>query len=66
MGDLQPCIYETPEYLLKYIITPEYRSFSQPLQKILEDVKDRQAALPKKYKINQDYLLYHRENILIN
>jgi putative restriction endonuclease len=51
---------------LKVIITPEYRSFSQPLQKILEDVQGRQAALPKKYKINQDYLLYHRENILIS
>jgi len=51
---------------LAVIITPEYKSFSQPLQKILEDVKGRQAELPKKYKINQDYLFYHRENILIS
>jgi hypothetical protein len=50
---------------LQVIITPKYKSFSQPLQKILEDVKSRQAELPKKFKINQDYLIYHRENILI-
>jgi predicted restriction endonuclease len=50
---------------LQVIITPEYRNFSQPLQNLLEDVKNRQAELPKKHKISQDYLNYHRENILI-
>jgi hypothetical protein len=50
---------------LQVVITPEYRNFSQPLQNLLEDVKNRQAELPKKHKISQDYLNYHRENILI-
>lgn len=50
---------------LKVVITPEYKRFSLPLQKILEDIRDRQAEYPKVHKINQEYLVYHRENILI-
>jgi len=50
---------------LQVIITPEYKGFSKPLQKILEEIKDRQAEIPKTHKINQDYLIYHREHILI-
>ncbi len=50
---------------LQVIVTPEYKGFSRPLQKILEEIKGRQAEIPKKHKINHDYLIYHRENILI-
>jgi putative restriction endonuclease len=50
---------------LKVIVTPEYRRFSLPLQKMLEDVNGKQAEHPKIYRISQEYLLYYRENILI-
>lgn len=50
---------------LQVIITPEYKSFSLPLQEILKELKNRQAKYPIQYQINRDFLDYHRQNILI-
>lgn len=51
---------------LKVIITPEHREFSEPLQRILQSVVSKQAIPPKIHRINQEYLAYHREKILIS
>lgn len=50
---------------LKVIITPEFTSFSFSFQKILSGINRVQASIPKMHLIKQDYLSYHRQNILI-
>ena len=50
---------------LKVIITPQFQNFSLPFQDILVKINQIQASLPLIYSINQEYLEYHRNKILI-
>lgn len=50
---------------LKVIVTLELREFSIPFQEILSQINQAQANLPVLHSISEDYLDYHRKNILI-
>ncbi len=50
---------------MKVIITSEVNSFSIPFKEILLKIDRVEAQKPSLHSINQDYLEYHRNNILM-